>query len=641
MNTQISNKPILIFFPAFLLALAIFLAYSNSFHSPFYFDDYGYVVGNSPIEISSLSFENLKGAALKSPLPKRVLPNISFALNHYFWGPDVFSFHLVNLFLHWLTALAVFYLFKTTLGLPIFQKSIPHAFEISLVAALLWACHPLQTNAVTYIVQRMTCMATFFTITALLCYVKGRVSQLENLGKGWLWFSASFLSMFMALLSKENSAMLPFLLIAFEIFFVTDISWKKDGKKIILLLATGLSILSLLAYIYLDGNMTSFLNYSSRTFTLEERLLTEMRVVIFYLSLFALPLPSRLTLFHDIPISHGLFAPLQTFFALLLLILLATAVVFFFKRARLLSFAILWYLANLLIESSIIPLEIIYEHRTYLPTIFFSLVLVFFLYRTTQAIIISRSVGAVLLCLLILFTWQRNVHWSDSALFWEDAALKAPNVSRTHMGAYFSLKKRGHEQEAFEALKKAFYTSPENVKAMAPLVETYNRQKQYNASLAVINKHLSIRQTAEGYIERAKVNAVLNNMAQALSDTEQALLLKAKSNIALLIKGKALSVLGKQNKALEAFSEAQKNGLDNAILYISIGEVYINSGRTELAIHYFNKGIEKDPDNASGHYYLGLAYGKAGRKEEARREMALGIELREKPVQKSSNPHNF
>lgn len=155
---------------AFLLA-----AYSNSFHVPFTFDDHPNIVDNPLVKLRVLSFETLTAAATKSLSGHRWLPNISFALNYYFGGLNVWGYHLLNLAIHILTAVVFYKLAFVTLTLPVFQHRFKNSREIALAAALVWAVHPLQTNAVTYIVQRMTSMAALFCLSGLLFYVHGRL----------------------------------------------------------------------------------------------------------------------------------------------------------------------------------------------------------------------------------------------------------------------------------------------------------------------------------------------------------------------------------------------------------------------------------------------------------------------------------
>ena len=169
-----------------------------------------------------------------------------------------------------------------------------------------------------------------------------------------------------------------------------------------------------------------------------------------------LPLPSRLNLAYDYPLSHSLFAPPQTILAVLGIIGLIYLIVYLFKRHKFLSFGLFWFLANLAIESTIIPLELIFEHRLYLPSTMLILAGVIFLYQLfenkKQMLRLSLIMVTVLLC---LFTWQRNKVWSSEINLWADVVKKSPELPRAYdfLGRAYNIEQR--YQDAFDVYQSA------------------------------------------------------------------------------------------------------------------------------------------------------------------------------------------
>ena len=223
-----NNILVLLFFLA-----AILLLYTNTFQSPFTFDD-SQIHNNYFITKDNISWENLKLVPTMSPNRLRMLPNLTFAFNYNLGGSAVWGYHLVNIIIHVAVTFVFYLLAKATLNLPCLVNRFQRSTEIAIAAALLWAVHPLQTNAVTYIVQRMTSMATLFFLLSLLCYIKARIA--ENGSKKTILFAATVLLGVMALLSKENSGMLPIMILGYEIFLLYKPGQEKKNRKTLLIL---------------------------------------------------------------------------------------------------------------------------------------------------------------------------------------------------------------------------------------------------------------------------------------------------------------------------------------------------------------------------------------------------------------------
>lgn len=412
-------------------AIICSLVYANSLQAPFVFDDLHNFIENPYTQIEEVSAEKLWYAASRSPSSSRWLPNMSFALNYYFGEKDPTGYHLVNLVIHLLAGLLVYLLALQTLSLPDMTRYGEYRYEVSLIAAALWLLHPVQTNAVTYLVQRMTSMAALFCLLSLLLYVYGR----SAVGKRKYYFSGALITGLMALVSKENSYMLPVMIGGYELFFLrSDFKVKFTLKNAGWVAATG-GLLLVVALLFVGPDVFSSLlgGYQTRDFTLGERLLTESRVVIFYLTILLFPAVARLNLTHDFPISTGLFSPPGTFLAIACLAGLGYLVCRLYNSNRLLSFALFWFFINLLIESTIIPLELVFEHRLYLPSVFIFVGLTATSYQYfSKRVYLPRIMVAVIMISLAVLTWQRNETWKDGMTFWNDVLKKSPNNARAY-----------------------------------------------------------------------------------------------------------------------------------------------------------------------------------------------------------------
>jgi len=408
--------------------------YANSLEVPFVFDDNNNIVLNNAVHLKELTWSGLKGAAL-SYIPTRAVAYITFALNYYFGGDQVIGYHLVNIVIHVINATLLFWLLRLTLQLPTLGYTPGDATFIALFSALLWLVNPVQTQTVTYIVERWNSLAVMFYLGAFLMYVHARLA-LSGVRR-WLLFAAGAVSGLLGLFTKEITEMLPLFILLYEWFFLQNLR-RTSLRRNLVLFGVIVIVFGIIAYLYTGPYLFkplmefSLPEYHNRWFTLDERLLTEPRVVLFYLGLLLFPAPSRLNLDHDFPLSYALWDPPTTFFAIATLVALVVFAIVIARRQRLLAFCILWYLGHLVIESSIIGLEIIYEHRTYLPSIGVFLLLVMLACQTA----IPKRVLAAGFCLLAavwsVWTIERNAVWADPEAFWMDVAAKSPGSMRPY-----------------------------------------------------------------------------------------------------------------------------------------------------------------------------------------------------------------
>lgn len=377
---------------ALLAALAlVVLAYLPGLRGPFVFDDYPNILNNPPVAVTEFTPQALGAAALSNnsgPLG-RPLAALSFGIDHYRAGGFYpLAFKLSNLAIHLLNVLLVYALAGRLAHRLGAGEMAP---TVALFCALLWGLHPLQLTSVLYVVQRMTSLAATFTLAAMLCWLQARerwagsgaggagdkaCSANQNVA-GWLpalgWLLACGVLFVLGLLSKENAVLLPLYLGVIELCLWrwNDTADADHGRRAatwffaVTLLAP--LLLGLALFIWQPGLLLD--GYASRPFTLGERLMTEARVLWFYVGLVLLPTPARLGLYHDdIATSTGLLEPWTTLLALDGWLILLMAALLLRRRAPAFTFGVLWFLAGHALESTVVPLEIAHEHRNYLPS---------------------------------------------------------------------------------------------------------------------------------------------------------------------------------------------------------------------------------------------------------------------------------
>ena len=342
----------------------------------FVFDDLSNIAQNPAIHIRDLSFNSLLQASLSSPGGglMRPISMLSFALDAYFWGLSPLAFRLTNIFIHLACGLALGLVAREILTA--ITEDAAEALPrreigwLSLGVTLLWCVHPLDLTAVLYVVQRDTCLAALFSALAMLAYLVGRRHERGGRNGLWLIWFWTPLATLAGIFCKENAALVPLFLLLIE---WTVLRFRAAGGRVsrptlaffgLFLVIPGIGITALVTL----HPATLFASYAGRDYTLYERLLTESRVLLDYLRWALLPDLQQLGLFHDdIVPSHGLLDPPSTLICCLSIAALLGLAVALRRRLPLLSLGVLWFFAGHLIESTVLPLELAFEHRNYLP----------------------------------------------------------------------------------------------------------------------------------------------------------------------------------------------------------------------------------------------------------------------------------
>ena len=568
---------VLIFTSAFILLYWPTLKY------PFAFDDGHNIVNNPHIRMEEITLKNLKKAGFESPNHNRPLANISFAFNYYFQGYSPAGYRLVNFMLHILGAIFIYFLVRLTLNI-----SSPDSGGFTwrgtpFFSAFIWLVHPLQTQSVTYVVQRMNILAAMFCILCLLLYAGARLTT--HHGKKWGLYTGCIIAGVLALGSKENAAMLPAFIFLYEWFFFQDIS-RAWLKKHLYLFAVLFVFIALILFIFLGNHPIAkiFSGYDVRDFTLTQRVLTEFRVVVFYGSLVFLPHPSRLNLDHDFPLSFSLISPFTTLFSILAIVALAALAWYLAPKERFLSFGMIWFLGNLAIESSFIPLEIIFEHRTYLPLMFGIPTIVFLAARILKPewLKIPAMIMAVAVC--AVWSYDRNTIWQDEITLWSDCRQKSPGKARPHYNLGLALEASGRTEEAIQSYRQAVRIDP-------------NHTEAYN--------NLGVAHAEKGMLPEAVRYYSISLRINPDSD-------RAHHNLGLV-----LARQGKMNEAVRHFSEALRINPNYANAHHNLGIALASRGRLNKAVNHLTRAVNIRPDFAEAFNNLGLAQVRQGNLKQA------------------------
>ncbi len=420
-------------YKALALILLGLLVYLPGLPGGFIFDDYHNIVDNPAMRPAEWNSEALVRAALSSPSGplRRPVSSLSFLLNYEVFGAGAFSFKLFNLILHLANA-CLLYLLGRALLTRLTAMTRASCDSVALLAAAMWVVHPLNLTSVLYVVQRMNSLAAFFCLISMFAYMKIRErAVLPGATVPWALWGVLISSGVLALGSKENAVLLPLALLLIETtcFRFRSAPKLKWGYWVVLLLGVaGVMFLVLEREILTRG-------YAHRPFTAWERGATELRVLAYYLKQILLPDPFSMALLHaDFTVSRGLFSPPTTFLALLLHAALLGFACWYRSRYRLFCFSVAWFYLWHLLESTIFPLELLYEHRNYLATtgpLLLISTLLLHIPRVTPRVLVLTGIGVVLI--LGSMTFYRAWRWSDPVTL---ALLERQHNPKSERAAY-------------------------------------------------------------------------------------------------------------------------------------------------------------------------------------------------------------
>lgn len=606
-----------------ILLVLIFSAYANTFRASWHLDDYPTLVHNSRLHLADLDPDAIAATFYSRPgilgTAYRPVSCLSLALNWYFGGQRVGGYHLVNISIHFLTAFFLYLTVYSLLRTPrLAGRHQGRAFYVALLSAVLWALNPVQTQAVTYIVQRMASLAAMFYILGLYFYVKGRTSTLRR--HQFLCFSAVIIWYAMAVGSKENAIVLPLALLLTEIVFFQNLDSKICLTRIRVLAAgIGFLLVSGSVFVVYFSNDIGFLNgYQQRAFTLVQRLMTEPRIIIFYLSQLIYPMPQRLSIEHAVEMSTSLMQPWTTVPAVVLVIGLVVLGISQIKKRPIAAFALLFYFLNHLIESTLLPLELAFEHRNYLPSLFLFwpvavwLIMLVDYYQQKSGLMVKALVSflVVLVVGLGFSTYIRNSIWATETTLWEDAVKKAPGRAR----ATYNLAKQYAGTGRLDAALALFQSAltqeasrPRYTQALAlnGVAGIYFKKGELANSLKFSRKALEVNPAFDAARHNMiLVLAKLNRWDEVSHQIDLQLDRRKNYKEYQYLKGELLLKQNQPAASLVYFRNALKLDPTDPMIWLNIGKAFILMKQYRQAEWFLQRFKKKSPTDIRAYIYL-------------------------------------
>jgi len=622
-------------FACFLVTLVAVLIYSNIYRVPFVFD------GTVQI-VDKVQIRDLKNyLSPRVLLSRRPIVDATFALNYSLGRLNPFGYHLVNVLVHVINGFLVYFLsfiiFKhlyssserqfapiaasrsranpkrrTSRNRGVTENKKRAASQsliplMSLFAALIFVAHPIQTQAVTYTVQRYTSIAAMFYLSSVLLYIRARALYSSSNGTGSVpkalaYFILSFLCGMLAFLSKENTASLPGVIILSE-YFLFDRTWQGWKRKIVWF--GPVFLLLGIFFLYVSGFFRGDLQFGS---LLEDvsglmketgavgrwsYLCTQFNVVAIYIRLLFIPIGQNLDYMY--PFKTGFFDG-YTPAAFLFLIAIIGLGIWKVKKRPVISFGIFWFFITLSVESSIIPIsDALFEHRLYLPMFGFVLVVIYLVFdllseRRSWAVVTSISI----IVYLGVTTYERNKVWQDPITLWADVVSKNPKNHRGHNNLGLALNDQGRLNLAVKQLIEALRIKP---------------------GFALAHANLGTVLLRQGRVE------------EAIEHLSAALRIKPFSVQAHNSLGTALANKGEFEEAIRHFSKALRIKPGFAEAHNGLGNAYASQGRFTEAVKHWSKALEINPDYASAHYNLAIVLEQRGLISEAKRHLYEAVRI--------------
>ncbi len=450
---------------ALLLVVAAVLAYMPGLAGPFVFDDFGSLSRLGDLggirDWATFKAFVLSGDAGPTGRPLALL---TFVLDGTNWPTDPAPFKRTNLIIHLLTGAALFVCARQVLAFAGFATD--RTVRVALVATALWLLHPFLVSTTLYAVQRMAQLATLFVLLGLAAYLYGRRLLATRPARGYLIMTAGIgFGTLLATLSKENGVLLPLLVLLTESTIVAT-SPHRPGKVNMLwnLAFVWAPVAMVLGYLgnYVS-NATLFAVNIDRGYSIYERLLTEARILVDYLWHWFVPVTATTGVFQDhLTHSTGLLEPATTLASIAFHVLLIGAAVALVRRQPLFSFAMLFFYGAHLLESSVINLELYFEHRNYLAAAFLFLPVVAFL----DAALDRRLFVGVAMVLAVAFaglTANTAYGWRSYPTMVETAATRLPDSMRAQQQYALQLYNNGEWDRGLAVIDAAVERKPDNL----------------------------------------------------------------------------------------------------------------------------------------------------------------------------------
>jgi tetratricopeptide (TPR) repeat protein len=607
-------------------------AYSNSLHGPFVFDDLNSIPNNPRIRNLGRLDEILLPP--KSAPYYRPTVTLSLALCYYVGVLDVLPYHVCNLGIHVLAALTLFGLVSRTLVLP---RLAPHyagaATLLALCVSLLWMLHPLQTQAVTYVIQRCESLMGLFCLLTLYCVLRGSGSA-----RAWWWYGGAVVACALGMASKEVMVMVPALVMFYDRIFLTH-SWREAlGKRWGLYLALFLTSAILVPMIWVSRGV----EVRGPVPTSWEYARTQAGIVLHYLRLSFWP--DALCLDYRWPVAKSVWEIVPPAIVIVALLL---ATVWALYRSPGWGFLGGSFFLTLAPSSSFIPIpDLAFEHRMYLALAPLAGGVVLGGYETLRSLAkgrviapaTARTVGVCLVAAASVAlgsrTYLRNEDYRSDLRMWQDAAAKAPHNYRAHNNAGNRLFERGRLDEATVHFQKALVLNPASAEAHHSLGKVLAQQQRIDEAIVHYRIALNLNpKYAEAHGNLGNALVAQGKVEEAIAQFEAALRIKphvaeAHNNLgnAYLAQERVAEAIARYRRSLElnpSFAQSHSN----------LGIALLRQNSVDAAIAHFRQALHLDPNYAEAHFNLGVALRQQGQEQLAIQHWRVAVRLQPHHIQ--------
>jgi tetratricopeptide (TPR) repeat protein len=543
----------------FLVVLAGIIVYLNSFRGVFLFDD-EYAISNNPYVRELWPLTRALSAPPQSPVAGRPIVSLSLAVNYALGGLDPWGYHLFNLAVHVAAGLVLLGIVeRTLLSPPLKERYGAVARPLAGVVALLWVVHPLQTESVTYVVQRAESMAGFFYLATLYCAIRG-----FQAARPQPWHVAAVASCALGMATKEVMVTAPLLVLLYDRVFVAG-SYREIGSRRAGFYASLAATWLVLGLLMMVGPRSMTAGFGLRYLTPLDYAKTQPEVILHYLRLCIWP--RRLCLDYAWPVATGVSKVVVPAVVVAFLVGLA---VWRFCRAEPVGYLGAWFFLVLAPTSSIVPIkDRAFEHRMYLPLAAVVALVVAVTYRLLPAAFDRRrwssgrrraamvSVATAAAVLLGQATYRRNAAYFSAEAMWRDVIATRPNNARAQCGLAFALASQDRLQEALDHYGLSLRSDPDdpithnNIGGALAKLGRYDEAVEHFAAAVRINPRFVIAQVSLGNALRLK-----GDLEGAVSAHRKAIEMDAAHGDAYYNLGLDLEAEGKVKEAVDAYLEA-------------------------------------------------------------------------------------
>jgi tetratricopeptide (TPR) repeat protein len=602
-----------------IIVLAALAAYHNCFTGAFVFDDIPSIVENPRIR-HLWPLRRSQSPPIGLTVEGRPVISFTLAINYALGGVMPWGYHALNLAIHILAGLTLFGIARRTLLRPTMSERFgAEATPLALAIALIWTVHPLQTEAVTYVVQRAESLMGLFYLLTLYCFIRGVESR-----RPWRWYAISLTACLLGMGSKEVMASAPLMVLLYDWLFVAGSlqeAWTRRWRLYAGLASTWVVLGYLLANVGNRGGTSGF----GTELTWWTYALTQCRAIVYYLKLSVWPYPLVFDYYGTATVNHvGQALP----YALVLAALAAGTVIALWHRCAI-GFLGVWFFAILAPSSSVVPVaaQTMAEHRMYLPlaavVTLGVIVINALLGRRSDVVFLALAVG------LGFLTIRRNQDYHTELSIWTDTLAKCPDSIRAHYNLGNMLLHAGKVPEAVDQYEQTLRLRPDCVEAHDNLGIALCQMGRVTEAIGHYEQALRV------YPNDAKAHYNLGmalwqegQVQGAIGHFEQALRSNPGFTEVHVNLGIVLSQIGSNQDGLAHFKEALRLSPDSPEVHCSLGLALFRMGSVTEAVENFEQALRIRPDYVEAHFNLGLALEKMGRTPEAIEHYQQALKLR-------------